>query len=93
MEIRKIKTEYTRVSKNKKSHVYTRHRTVVVLKCDACNTLFEREQGLMDKKRISNDYQHVCPDCNPKQFAQKAGVVNRNFWNTPADSDIDITKL
>jgi hypothetical protein len=90
IEIHKVKLEYTRVSKNKKSHTYSRYKTLVVLKCDACNTLFEREQGLMDRKRISNDYQHVCPNCNPKQFAQKTGVENRKFWNTPAGSDTKI---
>jgi hypothetical protein len=89
----KIKTEYTRLSKNKKSHAYTRYRTMVVLCCDCCGTIFERAQGSMDPKRISNDYPHVCDQCNPKKFAQKVGVTNRNFWNIPADSDIDITKL
>jgi hypothetical protein len=90
IETLKVKIEYTRTSKYKKSHAYTRYRTVVVLKCDSCNTVFEREQGSMDRKRISNDYQHVCSGCNPKQFAQKAGVENRKFWNTPADSDTKI---
>jgi rubredoxin len=93
MEIRKIKTEYTRASKNKKSHAYTRYKTVLVIRCDSCGTLFEREQGSMDRKRATNNFQHVCPNCNPKKFAQKVGVVNRNFWNIPADSDVDITKL
>ena len=93
MEIRKIKTEYTRVSKNKKSHAYTRYKTVVILQCDCCNTVFGRDKGKMDPKRISNDYSHVCDNCHPKHFAQKIGVTNRNFWNIPADSDMDITKL
>jgi hypothetical protein len=90
VETRKIKVEYTRVSKNKKSHTYSRYKTVVVLKCDACNTLFERDKGSMDRKRISNEYQHVCTGCNSKQFAQKVGVGNRNFWNIPAGSDAKI---
>lgn len=90
VETRKIKTEYTRVSKNKKSHTYTRYKTIHILCCDCCNTMFEREQGTMDRKRATNDFQHVCPNCNPKKFAQKVGVVNRNFWNTPAGSDIKI---
>jgi hypothetical protein len=47
----------------------------------------------MDKKRASNDYKHVCSNCNPKQFAQTVGVRNRNFWNMPVDTDIDITKF
>ena len=90
VETRKIKTEYTRMSKNKKSHTYTRYKTVLVLCCDNCNTTFEREQGSMDRKRATTNYQHVCSKCNPKQFAQKVGVLNRNFWNTPAGSDTKI---
>ena len=93
IEIRKTKTEYTRKSKTGKTHAYSRYKTVVVLKCDSCDTLFERDRGLMDYKRINNEFQHVCSQCNQKQFAQKAGVDRRRFWNIPADSDIDISKL
>lgn len=89
----KVKTEYTRKSKSGKLHTYNRNKTIVVLKCDSCNAIFEREQGVMDPKRISNEFLHVCKECNQKQFAQKAGVSSRKFWNTLADSDIDITKL
>jgi hypothetical protein len=87
IETRKIKTEYTRYSKNGKSHAYSRYKNVVVLKCDVCNTLFERDQGLMDRRRVSNDYRHVCSACNPKKFAQMVGVENRFFWNQSVDSD------
>lgn len=90
VETRKIKTEYIRMSKNKKSHAYTRYKTICILRCDSCNTIFEREQGSMDRKRATNNYQHVCSGCNPKKFAQKVGVASRNFWNTPADSDVKI---
>ena len=47
----KIKTEYNRLSKNKKSHAYTRYRTMVVLCCDCCDTTFERAKGSMDPKK------------------------------------------
>jgi hypothetical protein len=93
VEIKKIKTEYTRLSKSGKSHAYTRYKKVAVLRCDRCSVLFERAVGNMDKKRASNDYKHVCANCNPKQFAQTVGVKNRNFWNMPVDTDIDITKF
>ena len=93
IKTRKIKTEHTRRSKSGKLHTYSKHKTVVVIKCDGCDAVFERDQGLMDPKRISNEFLHVCASCNQKQFAQKAGVSSRKFWNIPADSDIDITKL
>lgn len=87
IETRKIKTTHTRKSKSGKEHTYSRYRTVVVLKCNSCNTTFERDRSLMDPKRISNEFLHVCANCNQKKFAQKAGVDSRKFWNTPADSD------
>ena len=93
VEIKKIKTEYSRLSKSGKPHTYVRNKKVAVLRCDCCSAEFERAIGYMDKKRLNNNYKHVCSNCNPKQFAQTIGVKNRNFWNTPVDTDIDITKL
>lgn len=93
IEIRKIKTEYTRLSKTGVVHTYYRNKTVVLLKCDSCYTVFERDQGAMDKKRITNNFYHVCPNCDSKRFAQKAGVESRKFWNIHVDSDIDISKF
>jgi hypothetical protein len=87
VQTKKIVTNYTRTSKLKKSHAYTRIKTVVVFQCDSCKSLFERDQGKMDKQRISNHYFHVCASCNPKQFAQKKGVENRRVWGLSADSD------
>jgi hypothetical protein len=49
--------------------------------------------GLTDKKRLSNQYRHVCSSCDQKSFAQKIGVESRNFWNISADTDLDISKL
>jgi hypothetical protein len=92
IEVKKVKTEYTRPSKCNKPHTYTRTKTLVVIQCDNCQSLFEREQGKMSKKRISLDYYHVCAACDSKRFAQKRGVERRKLWNLSADSDIDITK-
>jgi hypothetical protein len=93
IETKKVTTEYTRASKCNKSHTYTRTKTLVVIQCDSCQTLFEREQGKMSKQRISSDYYHVCSTCDPKRFAQKRGAERRKIWNLSADSDIDITKI
>jgi hypothetical protein len=87
IKIRKVKTEYTRKSKIGKSHIYSRYKTVIVFKCDSCNVMFERDSGHIDPKRINNEVTHVCKNCNQKQFAQKIGVENRNFWNQSVDSD------
>lgn len=93
VKVKKVTTKHTRQSKFNKTHTYTRTKTVAVIQCDNCQTVFEREQGKMDPKRISPEYYHVCSNCNPKQFAQKRGVERRKLWNISADSDIDITKL
>lgn len=93
IETKSVTTEYTRTSKLKKSHTYTRTKTVAVIKCDSCQSLFERDAGTMDRRRLDNGYYHVCPDCNPKKFAQSKGVERRKFWDMPIDSDIDIAKI
>jgi hypothetical protein len=93
VQIKKVTTQYTRPSKFKNTHVYTRTKTVAVIQCDNCLQTFERDQGKMDRQRVSKDYYHVCANCNPKQFAQKRGVERRRIWSLSADSDIDISKI
>jgi hypothetical protein len=88
IETKKITTEYTRVSKSNKLHTYTRTKTLVVIQCDNCQSLFEREQGKMSRQRISSNYYHVCSTCDSKRFAQKRGVERRKIWSLSADSDI-----
>ena len=73
--------------------MYTRERTYVALRCDSCDAEFERARGSMDPKRLSNNYFHVCKNCNSKVFAQKKGVERKHIWDMPASSDLDISKL
>ena len=87
IETKKVTAQYNRKSKSGIDHRYSRIKTLAVFRCDNCKSLFEREQGKMDHRRISNEYVHVCPNCNPKQFAQKQGVERRTLWNLPVDSD------
>jgi predicted nucleic-acid-binding Zn-ribbon protein len=89
----KSQTRHTRKSKTGKEHTYKRDVTLVVMRCDNCNTEFERARGSMDPKRISNNYFHVCKNCDSKVFAQKMGVTKKNIWDMPASSDLDISKL
>jgi hypothetical protein len=93
IEIEKTNSEYTRTSKSGTKHTYSRTKTILVFNCDNCNNIFKRNLGNMDHRRISNNYFHVCPNCNPKQFAQKKGVERRQIWNLPVDSDIDISRF
>lgn len=85
--------KYSRQSKLGKSHEYYRKKCIVVLRCDSCGAMFSREKGKLDPKRLSNNYFHVCGNCDPKKFAQKKGVENRKIWDMKASSLNDISKL
>jgi hypothetical protein len=87
------KTQHERMSKHGKVHTYTRIRRMIKLRCDACGIEFIRERGKMDPKRISNNYFHVCDNCDAKRFAQKQGVIRKHIWDMPASSELDISKL
>lgn len=93
LETKKISVQYSRKSRLGVEHTYSRIRTVAVLKCNCCGSIFERELGKMDYRRVNQEHQHVCSKCNQKQFAQSCGVKNRRLWNLPVDSDLKINKL
>ena len=93
VEIKKLRVEYTRTSKLKKSHTYSRSQTWLVLQCDSCESLFERLLSRMDSKRKSNRYYHVCPNCDAKRFAQKKGVDRRKLWDLPVDSETELGRI
>lgn len=86
-------TQHQRTSKHGKVHTYTRCRRMIKLRCDACAVEFVRERGKMNPKRISNNYFHVCGNCDAKRFAQKQGVIRKHIWDMPASSGLDISKL
>ena len=88
----KIKTHHVRTSKLGKEHAYVRHKTIVQFKCDCCGCVFERPRSSMDPKRLSNNYFHVCSDCDAKQFAQKKGVDRKKLWDLPADADVSVSE-
>ena len=88
-----IDTWHMRRSKLGKQHTYNRKKTMVVLRCDACDTEFTRPRGSMDPKRLSNNYFHVCENCDAKVFAQKRGVAAKKVWSMNASSNMPIGKL
>ncbi len=66
---------YERQSKLGIYHSFKRKSTIFVFKCDCC-----------DPQRATNDYKHVCPNCDSKKFAQKVGVKMRNIYKLDASS-------
>jgi len=93
LEIRKTLTKYVRCSKLGKSHEYSKIKTVLILRCDNCNSVFERPISKIQPKRRNNSYFHVCADCDVKRFAQRKGVERRFIWDRRADSTDDISKI
>ncbi len=87
------KTRYERVSKHGKTHTYYRNKTVVLLRCDNCDKIFNRLRGAMDPNRINNNVFHVCANCDSKKFAQKMGITRKKIWDMPASSNLDISKI
>ena len=88
-----IITEHVRPSKKGNYHPYIRRKTVCLFVCDKCDKEFRRDKGSIDPKRLSNNYNHVCPTCEPKRLAQKKGVEKRKKLDLPVDSLITIDKL
>jgi DNA-directed RNA polymerase subunit RPC12/RpoP len=89
----KKKTRHQRRSKLGHEHEYFREKTYAIFKCDNCDDEFSRERGKMDPKRLSNNYFHVCKNCDAKRFAQKKGIERKQVWNLSASSDLPIGKL
>jgi len=86
-------TRHVRKSKNGEEHWYHRTKTMVLFRCDCCDVEFVRPRGSMDPKRLSNNYFHVCENCDVKRFAQKKGVERKQIWNLSASSNLPIGKL
>jgi hypothetical protein len=92
LELRRKKMVYTRTSKTGLTHEYYRFRSVAVFRCDNCDLLFERDLKQIHSKRLSNNYFHVCSNCDAKRFGQKRGVEKKKMWDMPASLDIPIGK-
>ncbi len=85
--------EYDRPSKTGLIHTYTRKKTVAVLRCDNCDSVFERDLKHLQSKRLSNNYFHCCSDCDAKRFAQRKGVERKKIWDMPASVELPVSKF
>lgn len=85
-------TTYTRPSKIGKVHEYIRKRTVAQFRCDNCDSEFTRTLKQIDSKRLSNNYFHVCSECDAKKFAQRKGIERKKIWDMPASSNLPVGK-
>lgn len=92
LKIERRNTEYTRKSKLGNDHVYYRNKTVALFRCDNCDNSFERDIRKMDRKRLSNNYFHVCGNCDAKKFAQRKGIEQKKIWDLPASTTLPVGK-
>lgn len=79
-------SSYTRTSKLGKEHIYFRKKTIIVLRCDNCGLTFKRERGSISPHRLTDQFYHVCSNCDAKRFAQEKGVESRKIWDMPVSS-------
>lgn len=86
------KNLHIRTSKTGLEHTYTRQKTYAVFACDNCGTEFSRDLKHMDRKRLSDNYFHVCAGCDAKRFAQRKGVERKKIWDMPASLDWPVSK-
>jgi hypothetical protein len=84
--------EYLRTSKLGVEHSYTRSKTVALFRCDNCNDTFERDLKQIDYRRLSNNYFHVCSNCDAKRFAKRKAVERKAIWDMPASSTLPVGK-
>ena len=85
-------SEYVRLSKLGKEHIYVRDKTVAVFRCDNCDQEFERDLKNVDHRRLSNNYFHVCTNCDAKRFAQRKRIERKSIWDMPASSTLPVGK-
>ena len=90
---RRQDTEYIRTSKLGVTHTYTRVKTVALFHCDSCDAEFQRDIRKIDRKRLSNNYFHVCSNCDAKRFAQRKGVERKQIWDMPASTTLPVGKF
>jgi hypothetical protein len=86
------RTTYSRTSKLGLTHDYERIKTIAEFRCDNCDAEFERDIQKVDRKRLSNNYFHVCSDCDSKRFAQRKGVEQKKIWDLPASTTLPVGK-
>ena len=81
---------HKRESKLGTVHTFRRRYTIYVFKCDACSNTFMRPKSRVSAARATNDFKHVCGECDPKKFAQQQGVKMRRVYKMDCSSEYTI---
>lgn len=83
---------YERQSKLGVYHTYKRRNTVYVFECDSCGVEFLRPRSKVDPERATNEYKHICPYCDSKQFAKSVGIDLDRVYTSDKKSLVVIDK-
>jgi protein-arginine kinase activator protein McsA len=86
------RTTHSRTSKLGLMHNYERIKTIAEFRCDNCDAEFERDIRKVNRNRLSNNYFHVCENCDAKRFAQRKGVEQKKIWDLPASTTLPVGK-
>jgi protein-arginine kinase activator protein McsA len=92
LKTKRQRTTHSRTSKLGLMHNYERIKTIAEFRCDNCDAEFERDIRKVNRKRLSNNYFHVCSDCDSKRFAQRKGVEQKKIWDLPASTTLPVGK-
>jgi protein-arginine kinase activator protein McsA len=92
LKTKRQRNTYSRTSKLGSEHSYERVKTIALFRCDNCDSEFERDLRKIDRKRLSNNFFHVCSQCDAKRFAQRKGVEQKKIWDLPASTTLPVGK-
>ncbi len=92
LKTKRQKNIYIRISKLGSKHSYERVKTIALFRCDNCDAEFERDLKKVNRKRLSNNFFHVCGRCDAKRFAQRKGVEQKKIWDLPASTTLPVGK-
>lgn len=76
--IKLIESTFFKKGSNGNSFEYKRKRKVAELKCDNCNSIFDRDMHEISTNRRSNDFKHFCNECDAKSLGGKMASEIRN---------------
>lgn len=82
IKIQKVTRLFERKYKSGETASYNRSTNFVLLKCDNCGSLFERQVGnTIDRRRCNNNFSHYCSNCPTYVLAAKKGQITQKENN------------
>ncbi len=77
-KIKLVESTFTKKSSTGTPFDYKRNKKVAELKCDNCNSFFDRDIHELSKDRRNNNFKHFCKECDAKSLGGKIASEIRN---------------